>query len=167
MLSFFFLVGGLYYVGWLPRDFPVANWLTRRYDGALVMRTLGLAAQEQRPFSNVIAILARLYPKRSVRGSLDEAGRRINRGEPWTESLQRTGIIREADGTVLEAAERTGNIAWALEEMADSGMRRWVFRLRIVLNVLFPILVLVLGLIVAFLVIGLFVPLTSLIEGMS
>ncbi len=166
-LSFFFLVGGLYYVGWLPRDFPVANWLTRRYDGALVMRTLGLAAQEQRPFSNVIAILARLYPKRSVRASLDEAGRRINRGEPWSESLQRTGIIREADGTVLEAAERTGNIAWALEEMADSGMRRWIFRLRIVLNVLFPILVLVLGLIVAFLVIGLFVPLTSLIEGLS
>jgi type II secretory pathway component PulF len=51
--------------------------------------------------------------------------------------------------------------------MADSGMRRWIFRLRIVLNVLFPILVLVLGLIVAFLVIGLFVPLTSLIEGLS
>jgi len=167
LLCVFFLIGGLYYVGWLPRDFPVVNWLSRRYDGALVMRTLSLAAQEQRPFFNVIATLARLYPKRSVRASLDEAGRRINRGEPWSQSLQRTGIIRQADATVLEAAERAGNIAWALEEMADSSMRRLIYRLRLILNVLFPFLVLVLGLIVAFLVIGLFVPLTSLIDGLS
>ncbi len=167
LASVFFLMGGLHYVGWLPRDFPVVNWLTRRYDGALVMRTLGLAAEEQRPFSNVIATLARLYPKRSVRASLDQAGRSIERGEPWTESLRRTGIIGRADATVLEAAERTGNVAWALDEMADSSVRRWIFRLQLVVNVVFPIFVLLMGVIVAILVVGLFVPLVALIEGLS
>lgn len=167
LLGVVFLIGGLYYVGWLPRDFPVVNSLTRRYDGALVMRTLGLAALQERPFANVIAILARLYPKRSVRGSLDVAGRYIDRGEPWSSSLQKTGIITLADASVLEAAQRTGNVAWALEEMAESSMRRWIYRLRLASNVLFPIMVLVLGLIVAFLVIGLFIPLVSLIQGLS
>jgi type IV pilus assembly protein PilC len=163
----FFLIGGLHYVGWLPRDFPLVNLLSRRYDGALVMRTLGLAAEEQRPFSLVIATLARVYPKRSVRAALDRAGRRIESGEPWTECLRQTRIIGKADARVLEAAERTGNIGWALEEMADSRMRRWVFKLRIVLNVLFPLLVLVMGVIVGFLVYGLFAPLVALIDGLA
>lgn len=161
------LIGGLHYVGWLPHDFPVVNWMTRRYDGALVMRTLGLAALEQRPFSQAIAMLTRLYPKHGVRMALAEAGRRIQRGEPWTESLRSTRIISQTDASVLEAAERAGNITWALEEMAESSLRRWIYRLRLALNVLFPLIVLALGLVVGFLVIGLFVPLVSLIRGLS
>jgi len=167
LFVFVFIKGVLYYVGWLPRDSFGTSWLTRRYDGALVMRTLGLASDEQRPFSNVIAMLARLYPKRSVRASLDEAGRRINRGEPWTESLKRTGIIGKPEAAVLEAAERTGNITWALEEMADSSVRRSIYRLRLALNVVFPLMTLLMGLIVTYLVVGLFMPLIALIQGMS
>ena len=167
LAAIFFLIGWLYYVGWLPKDFPVVNWLTRRHDGALVMRTLGLAAEEERPFFNVVATLARLYPKRSVRVALNRASHAIDGGEPWTEALRRTRIIGAADAKVLEAAERAGNLAWALQEMADSSVRRWIFRLRMVVSVVFPLAVVVLGGIVGFLVIGLFIPLIALIQGLS
>ena len=75
--------------------------------------------------------------------------------------------LHEADAMVLEAAERTGNLAWALDEMADSSLRRWVYRLRLATNVLFPLMVVVMGVTVAFLVVSLFMPLVALIQGMS
>ncbi len=157
----------LFYVGWLPRDYPVVNRLTARYDAALVMRTLSLATAQQRPVAGAIWMLSRLYPKRSVRGRLLEAGQRINDGQDWCDSLYRAGVIRGADAAVLKAAVRAGNVQWALDEMADSSVRRWTYRLRLWTNVLFPLIVLLLGIIVMFVVVGLFLPLISLIQGLS
>ncbi len=157
----------LYYVGWLPRDFPLVNRFTQRYDGALIMRTLSLATDDGRPFADVIATLARLYPRRSVRAMLDRAARLISGGQHWAETLCAVGAIRAADAAVLEAAERAGNLAWALDEMADSSIRRWVYRLRLLTNVLFPLLIVLIGAVVGFLVVSLFVPLVALIQGLT
>ena len=91
------------------------------------------------------------------------AGNHLNDGVNWCDCLSRAGVIRGADAAVLKAAERAGNVAWALSEMADSSVRRWTYHLRLCLNVVFPIFVLVLGLLIAFVVIGLFIPVVDLI----
>ena len=48
-------------------------------------------------------------------------------------------------GVVANAAARTGNLAWALEEMADSSVRRSAYRLRAFLGVAFPLVVMIYG----------------------
>ena len=68
---------------------------------------------------------------------------------------------------VLGAAERADNLAWALEEMADSAIRRQAYRLQLALHCLYPVAVLLIGFVVAFFVIGLFLPLVELIHGLS
>jgi len=98
---------------------------------------------------------------------LERAASRIDDGQEWSESLRQVGLIRRSEAALFQAAERAGNLAWALEEMADSGVRRATYRLRAWLNVLFPATVLVFGGGVFFIALGLMMPLFSLIQSLT
>jgi MSHA biogenesis protein MshG len=166
-VPFFLVFGLLHYVGWLPRSIPLVNRCALRLDAGLVMRSLAFAVRQQRPLPEMIWLLARLYPRWSIRSRLTKAGTAINNGEHWCPAMRRAGLLRSSDAAVLEAAERSGNLEWALEEMADSSIRALAYRLRLALNVVFPFVVFSFGLIIAFFVIGLFMPLVDLIQGLA
>src|SRR5262249_7087210 len=119
-----FLLGGLLHcVGWVPRDLPLVWRLFRRYDGALVMRALALAVRCGLPMPQAMRLVADCYPITIVGGHLRFASDQVAAGADWRQCLRETGLIGRADGAVLAAAERVGNLDWALEEMADSAMR--------------------------------------------
>jgi type II secretory pathway component PulF len=163
-LGVLLLMGLLHNLGWLPRDLPLIGRVTRRYDGALVMRVLAVGVHQNRPLNRIVWMLARLYPKRGVRASLQRAGERINNGEDWCDSLVRQRLIRRGDAAVFKAAQRVGNLEWALDEMADGALRRITYRLLLVLNIFFPLVILLIGAVVAFIAVGLFHPLVRLIS---
>jgi type II secretory pathway component PulF len=73
-------------------------------------------------------------------------------------------VIGRAEMAVLGAAQRVGNLPWALAEMADSSRRRLGYRLHGLTHLLFPAVVLSFGLLVLFVVVGFFMPLVLLIE---
>ncbi len=166
-LPVFLGVGLLHYIGWLPRNLPLVNWFALRLDGGIVMRCLALSVSQQRPLPEMIWLLAKLYPKSSVRKRLVRAGNAINNGEHWCQALRGAKLLRSSDVAILTAAERSGNLEWALEEMADSSIRRLAYRLRLALNVLFPAVLFAFGMLIAFVVVSLFMPLVSLIQGLS
>ncbi len=149
----------------LGTPFRSALWI--RYDGALILRSLALCVRLKREIGPAVFMLSRQYPTRNVSRRLLRASQRIDDGMHWCDALRHVGLIRRVDVAVLQAAERAGNLVWALEEMADSALRRCEYRLRAWLNVGFPVVVLVLGAIVAFIVISLFVPLVALIRGLA
>lgn len=159
-------VAGLHYIGFLPRGLPGISWLTLRFDSALVMRSLAIAVHFQWPLNKTVWLLARIYPMRSMRGRLVATGQQIDNGTDWCDSLFRAGIIRRADWAVLKAAQRVGNVEWALDEMADSSIRRLIYRSRLFVNIAFPIILLLLGVAVACFAIGFFMPLVNLILGL-
>ena len=161
-----FIIGILYYVDLMPRDLPVVNRLTRRVDGANVMRVLALAVEQNWPIGRTVWMLSRVYPKYNIRNRLEAAGERINDGEEWSDCLCNAGLISGSDAAVFQAAQRVGNLQWALDEMADSAIRRLTYRLRFWLNVLFPVILVITGVLIGVLVIGLFWPLVGLIEGL-
>jgi general secretion pathway protein F len=159
--------GAFYFIGWTPRDLPGIWRLFKRYDGALVMRGLALAVRRQVPMAAGFDLLAHSYPIKHIARRLGYVADRVQHGAPWNESLAATGLISRADAAVLGAAERADNLAWALEEMADSAIRRQSYRLQLALHCAYPVLVVLLALVVAFFVLGLFLPLISLIQGLT
>jgi type II secretory pathway component PulF len=168
ILAVLFLVAGLlYYVGWVPRDLPLLWFLFRHYDGALVMRGLSLAVRRGSPMPQAMRLVADGYPVSIVAGRLRWAADRASSGVHWCESLRQAGLVGRASAAVLSAAERVGNLEWALEEMADSTIRRQIYWVKASLQVLFPAAVLAVGSVVAVFVVGLFVPLISLINGLT
>ena len=161
------VVGLLYYIGLLPRDFPLLGLLTRRYDGAMVMRSLAVAVDQKRPLGDMIRLLAKWYPRASVRGLLTTALRRMEQGADWREALRSVGLIRRADAAVLGAAQRAGNLRWALVEMSDSAQRRAAFHIQCWFNFLYPLAIGAAGICVGVFAIGLFMPIIALIQGLT
>jgi type II secretory pathway component PulF len=117
--------------------------------------------------TQALHLLADTYPIRHVGRLLAAVAGKAYQGASWHTSLAHAGLISSADAAVLAAAERADNLPWALEEMADSAIRRQTYRLQLALHCLYPLVLLLLGGLVAFFVIGLFLPLISLIQGLS
>ena len=112
-------------------------------------------------------VLAASYPLSIVRFRLRVAADDVDAGRDWLESLRQTGLIGPADAAVLRAAQRVGNLEWALEEMAASALRRQIFHVQALLQISFPVALLTVGTFVFLFVCGLFLPLVSLIQGLS
>jgi len=157
----------LYYVRNAPTRLPLPSLLWWRADCALVLRWLAIAVRQRRPLAEMVRLMAGYFPRAALRWRLERAACRIENGADWCDSLQRVGLLRPAEAGLFRAAERAGNLAWALEEMADSSVRRAAYRLRAWLNVLFPAVVIVFGGCVFFLALGILMPLFALIPGLS
>lgn len=155
----------LVYIGVVPRNLPLLDRIFRRYDGAIVMRSLSLAVQRGMPLSTALALVGTVYPLRSVRRWLLAAAERVAAGASWSHSLRAARLIGRSDAAVLTAAERAGNLAWAMEEVADSLLRREVYRWQWWYSLLSPIVLVLFGFAVAFIVVSLFFPLVTLIQG--
>jgi type II secretory pathway component PulF len=161
------LLGVSYYVRWSRYELPLLHRFWRRCDNALVMQALALTVRQQRELNASLAMLAAEFPYPSTGKRLEAAVQQVKRGVHWCDALQAVRLLEPAETALLKSAERVGNLSWGLEEMADSALRRFSFRLRAALNIAFPIALLTCGLFVLVFVVGLFMPLIALIQGLS
>jgi len=107
------------------------------------------------------------YFPEAVNRRLDDACEQVEQGEPWTDSLRRVGLLPASVVPLLHAAERVHNLPWALAEVGESQATR-TFRLLHRLTLVFsPAIICGVGLLVGFIVYGMFIPLTHLITKMS
>ncbi|MFZ1936613.1 MAG: type II secretion system F family protein [Thermoguttaceae bacterium] len=155
------------YFGWTLWDLPLARRLARRLDAARILDGLALVARQQRPLVEGITTLALSYPKPSVRQRLALATFDIEAGWDWADSLARHSLIRPAEHAVLQAAQRAGNLPWAMQEMADSARRRFFYKLQALVQAVFPVVLICFGLVVMYVVVALFLPLVALIQRMA
>lgn len=167
VLVFLLILAVAGYVRLSPRYLPIVRQLWWRADCALVLRWLALAVRQNRPLAERVRELAGCFPHRAIRRRLARAAQWIDGGGDWCTGLRRTGLIRGTEAAVFQAAERTGNLAWALEEMANSNIRRLTYRLRAWLNVFFPLLVLGFGGCVLVIGVGILQPLFQLITWLT
>lgn len=155
------------YWGWIQWDLPGLAGLARRLDSAHVLDGLALAARQQRPLGEGVAALAKSYPKPDIRRRLMQTEADILTGSDCCESLHRRGLIQAAELAVLQAAQRVSNLGWAMQEMADSARRRLAYRVQGIVQAVFPLLVLLIGLSVMFVMVSLFLPLIALITRLA
>jgi len=127
------------------------------------MRWLAAAVRQNRPLTEMMRLLAAYYPRRGVRRKLEWTAKRMDQGADWCDCLGQAGLIRRPEIAVFKSASRTGNLAWALDEMADSSVRRAACRLRALVTVAFPVMVLVMGGCVLFFAMAMF-PIMYLIQ---
>ena len=161
------IMGLCCYMGFPPYKLPLVNRLWWSADCALVLRWLAISVRQQRPLADAVRMLAIRFPQHRVRRRLEHASSRIDRGADWCDSLRSAGVIRRGESALFKTAERVGNLDWTLDEMANSGMRRAAYRIRAWISIAFPIVLILLGLIVLFITVGIFMPLVSMIDGLA
>jgi type II secretory pathway component PulF len=161
------IVGLLMFVGVPVQSLPIARYFVAPVDNAAVLSTLAIAVRRQQPIADNLMLLSELAQSSRSRNQLGVAVGRIEDGMHWTDALQYSGLISKAENGVIRSAERAGNLAWALEEMADSTLRRTAQRAQAALNVLFPCCLVTFGFCVLFVAVGMMMPLFSLIGSLA
>jgi general secretion pathway protein F len=155
------------HLGWTRWDFPGMSRFVRRLHWANILDSLALVARQQQPLLGGIVAIAQSYPKASIRRRLRGVAEDVRDGRDWADSLHARGLMGRADVAVLRAAQRAGNLPWAMNELAASNRRRFNYHLQALVQTAYPSVVIFFGVIVLFLVLSLFVPLVSLIELLS
>jgi protein transport protein HofC len=151
------------FAGWVNYDIPLIDRLLRRRHTALVLRTLSLSVDAGKPIEPGLSVLADHYPTLWVRRKLIRVDERVQLGEPWISALEGQGLIGGGEADVLASASDVGNLGWALREVAETIERRIALRFQAVIQTLFPLVVVGLGLVVMFMAVSFFMPLVSLI----
>jgi type II secretory pathway component PulF len=155
------------FVGWGSYSVPLFDRLLGRRHTALVLRSLSLMVEGGKPVTLALQVLARHYPAFWVRRLLAHADLDVRHGIEWIQALWRQRLIGHADADVLAAAEAVGNLPWALSELAATIERRMAIRVQMAIQTLFPLVVLMLGIVVFILVAAYFLPLVDIIKSLS
>jgi type II secretory pathway component PulF len=131
------------------------------------MRILSVTVKEKRPIVETLEFLAAYAPFSGARARLHLAIREIAGGAHWCDALQQARLVNRPQAAVFKSAERAGNLAWALDEMSDSTVRRTTYRAQLALNFLFPVMVLGFGMCVFFVAVAMLLPLFKLISALA
>jgi type II secretory pathway component PulF len=162
-----FLFALVRYVGLVRWDPPLVRRVTLPLDESLVLRCLAESIDEHKPLDTAFLLLAKQYPKGYIRRRLRRAAKRTAEGTQWCDSLVADQLLTPADAGVLKAAERVGNLSWAMDYTADRLVRRFTTRLWAIVSVGFPIALLVFGAFVLWIAVGFFFPLVKLIHDLA
>ncbi|MBA3480389.1 MAG: type II secretion system F family protein [Pirellulales bacterium] len=155
-------------------DVPVLRPLTDRLGfsnhRAHVLRLLAASFAQGVPVAESLAHLAegRLsYPSLPVRRRLYKAQHLVASGDEWQSALEQSSLINANDAATLRAAQQAGNLPWAMQMLADRKLRLLAFRWSAIENVLFTAVILLLGAVVFWYAVAMFVPLTQMIQALS
>ncbi len=149
--------------GWGNLNVPVFDRLFVRRHTILILRSLAVVVEAGRPIAPALYSLSQWYPTGWVHARLRQAALDASQGVEWTEALFENGLISWSDIGVLTSAQRAGNLAWALRELAETGERRLGYRLQVWTQILFVLAMLVLAGMVFVIAVAYFAPLTTLI----
>jgi general secretion pathway protein F len=146
---------------------PIVDRLLARRHTILILRSLVVVVEAGQPISSALFSLGQWYPTSWVRRKLKNAAIDVSRGHEWLDALSSTGLLSSSDVGVLASAQRAGNLAWALRELAETSERRWGYRLQAWTQVGFVLAMLVMGALVFLMAVAYFAPLTTLITRLA
>ncbi len=149
------------------RKVPLIGRFTQKLWIPDILRSLSLTAQQNESLLMTIKTLARHIPNKHIRNKLTNAEISIQNGNSVWNSLTDAKIIRRQEKDIFEAAERAGNLAWALKSISSRRDSNSNTRLTNFLAFIEPFFTIVAGGIVAYIAIGMFMPLVQMIHGMS
>jgi len=152
-------------------DEPPLKWFSDRFFRgrriADVLRIVALATEYREPLTGVLNRVALVYPSTPIRRQVHRAASEVAEGVEWPVALRNANLINDAELGLVNTAEKVGNLPWALREIATRREKQLVYRFANRLQVLYPLIILLLGLFVGFYAISLFVPIVKLIGGLS
>ncbi len=132
-----------------------------------VLRGLSWGVRGEQLLHKTLQAMADAAPNIELDRRLRMAATQLEAGQPLGSTLYGMGLLTAPEVEFLERAEELGNLPWMLETLAESNERRWEARFVRVSVWLQPIATLMLGLIVGFIAIALFMPLLKLINDLS
>lgn len=154
----------LAFFGWVSWSPAVVSRLFPSREIATILRGLSVGVGAGVPIEATMRTLQSCCPSQWIRRRVALARLRTVDGENWTAALAGQGLLNPDDAAVLDWAQRAGNLPWALATLAESKERRLAYRLDLITQFVFPLIILGLGVIVLCVSAGYFLPLVRMIR---
>jgi type IV pilus assembly protein PilC len=136
--------------------------LSRKFSTAQVARTISTLLAGGIPLVNALDIASKSVGNRAVASDLDIVAREVREGSSLHDSLTRRGTFPDVAVEMVEVGESTGALAEMLNSIADfydeendTSMTRFS-------NLVQPLLLVFMGIVIAFLLLSLYMPLFQL-----
>lgn len=141
---------------------PLAGRLTRAANTARAARTLALLAGAAVPLLDALAIAAQVVPNLPMRDALRRAALKVREGSGFARALGESGQFPPVALRLIASGERSGELPRMLDEAAAQQQRdldRWLGVLAATLG---PLVILVVGAMVLFIVLAILLPIFNL-----
>jgi type II secretory pathway component PulF len=150
--------------GWSGFDSSFASAVYPRLQTPAVLRNLSHAVAARRSLAEALTAMELHHPRRSIRRRLRRIRDEAVQGRDVFEPLRGCGLVSAPEAAALASAERAGNLAWALETIADNIERRQRALAQTIAETVQPAIVVALGFMVLMICIGFFYPIIRLIQ---
>ncbi|MBI1926705.1 type II secretion system F family protein, partial [Candidatus Poribacteria bacterium] len=143
---------------------PLFGTLFRGAEMWRFSRTLGILLKAGVPLVDSLQLVRTTSRNKVIESAIANVQRSVSQGEKFGEQCERTGVFPEMMTWMLTMGEAQGTLNETLTELADFYDLEVGLSCRKIQSVIGPILVLILGVIVGFIVLSLYMPVFSLGE---
>lgn len=146
-------------------SFPVFGNLTKMIAVSRFTRTLGTLLHSGVPTLIALDIVQSVVGNTVLAGAINRARENVREGESIAEPLRRSGLFPPVVIQMVGVGEKSGELEKMLLKISDSFDRMVETRITALMSLLEPIIILVMGLIVGFIVIAIMLPILQMSSG--
>ncbi|WP_166830574.1 type II secretion system F family protein [Thalassoroseus pseudoceratinae] len=158
---------GAFAVDWITLRLPLLGPIVKKSIVARISRTLGTLISSGVPILEALIIARDTAGNAVFKKAFDQIYAAIREGESMAVPLRETRIVDDMVVNMVDVGEETGALDEMLYKVADVYDEEVSVLVEGLINLLEPLMVVILGLIVGFIVIALFMPLVKLLNDLS
>jgi type IV pilus assembly protein PilC len=158
---------GRYYMDVVKLRLPVFGKIIEKTAVARFTRTLGTLLAAGVPILEALTITRDTAGNEAFSQALAKVHDAIREGETFAEPLRQARIVEGMVVNMIDVGEETGELDNMLTKIADTYDEEVEVLVSSMVSLLEPAMIIILGLIVGFIVIALFLPLVSMIQNVS
>ncbi len=146
---------------------PVFGSLIRMIAVSRFTRTLGTLLQSGVPTLAALDIVKSVVGNTVLANAISQARENVREGEPIADPLKRSGLFPPVVVQMVAVGEKSGELEKMLLKISDSFDRTVETRLTGLMALLEPVIILVMGLIIGFVVIAIMLPMLQMSSGVQ
>jgi type II secretory pathway component PulF len=139
--------------GW-KMEFPIVGKVVKLNLFAQFARTLATLLRNGVPVLNALTITEQVVPNVILKASIATTREAVTDGKTLAQPLARSGVFPQLMIDLIKIGEETGEVPMALENIADTYENQMNVALRLMTNLIEPLLIIVMALGVGFLLLG-------------
>jgi len=146
---------------------PGFRRMFRSTDAAKFLMVFAVGIRHRFPIPAIVKMYAWTVPSQYLRRKGLKIQAMVENGGDWIDAVCRSGFVNTPEASLLRSAERTGNTAAVLDQLAQSKERSQMRKDDLLSKFTFISLIFLAGIIIGTFVIAMFLPLITLITALT
>lgn len=141
---------------------PILGRLLRAQQTALLARTLAILTGASVPLVDALKVSADVLGNRAAREDVKEVAKRVSEGVSLSRALEPVPWVSGVARRLIHAGEKGGALASMLDQSAQIEERALASAQSVVLSVIQPVLILLVGMVVLYIVLAIMLPILNM-----